>query len=65
MLVSQNEYRASSRKISIYSSLGGEKKVFEPIDPNPVNPLVKMYVCGLTPQDHSHLGHALTSFGDT
>lgn len=61
MLVSQNEYRASSRKISIYSSLGGEKKVFDPIDSSPVNPSVKMYVCGLTPQDHSHLGHALTS----
>jgi cysteinyl-tRNA synthetase len=61
MLLSQNEYRASARKISIYNSLGGEKKTFDPIDPSPVNPAVKMYVCGLTPQDHSHLGHALTS----
>lgn len=61
MLLSQNEYRASSRKVTIYNSLGGEKKVFEPIDPSPTNPMVKMYVCGLTPQDHSHLGHALTS----
>lgn len=60
-LLSQNEYRASARKITIYNSLGGEKKVFEPIDQSLVAPSVKMYVCGLTPQDHSHLGHALTS----
>lgn len=61
MLLSQNEYRASARKVTIYSSLGGEKKPFDPIDSNPVNPHVAVYVCGLTPQDHSHLGHALTS----
>ena len=59
MLRSQNEYRASARKITIYNTLGGEKRVFEPIDQNPVAPKVKMYVCGLTPQDHSHMGHGL------
>jgi cysteinyl-tRNA synthetase len=59
MLRSQNEYRASARKITIYNTLGGEKRVFEPIDQSPVAPKVKMYVCGLTPQDHSHMGHGL------
>ncbi len=43
----------------MYNSLGGEKAAFEPLDPAPVSPRVKMYVCGLTPQDHSHLGHGL------
>ena len=62
MLRSQNEYRASARKITIYNTLGGEKRVFEPIDKSPVAPKVKMYVCGLTPQDHSHMGHGLMAF---
>jgi cysteinyl-tRNA synthetase len=59
MLKSKSEYRASARKISIYNSLGGEKKPFDPIDKSPFNTEVKMYVCGLTPQDHSHIGHGL------
>jgi cysteinyl-tRNA synthetase len=62
MLRSHNEYRASARKITIYNTLGGEKRVFEPIDKSPVSPKVKMYVCGLTPQDHSHMGHGLMAF---
>lgn len=62
MLRSQNEYRASARKITIYNTLGGERKAFEPIDKSPVSPKVKMYVCGLTPQDHSHMGHGLMAF---
>jgi cysteinyl-tRNA synthetase len=62
MLRSQTEYRTSHRKITIYNTLGGEKKVFEPIDTSPVSPKVKMYVCGLTPQDHSHVGHGLMAF---
>jgi cysteinyl-tRNA synthetase len=60
MIRSQHEYRSSPRRITIYSSLGGEKQPFEPIDPSPQTPVVKMYVCGLTPQDHAHLGHGLT-----
>ena len=62
MLRSQNEYRASARKITIYNTLGGEKRVFEPNDKSLVSPKVKMYVCGLTPQDHSHMGHGLMAF---
>ncbi|SDM40481.1 cysteine--tRNA ligase [Halarsenatibacter silvermanii] len=37
----------------IYNSLTGEKEKFEPHDPGEV----KMYVCGLTVQDYSHIGH--------
>jgi cysteinyl-tRNA synthetase len=62
MFRSQNEYRASARKITIYDTLSGEKRVFEPIDKSPVSPKVKMYVCGLTPQDHAHMGHGLMAF---
>jgi len=61
MIVSKHEYRKSPRKISIYDSLSGEKRIFEPLDPSDVHPTVKMYVCGLTPQDHSHVGHGLNS----
>lgn len=60
-LRSKNEYRSSPRKISIYNSLGGEKVTLEPIDPSPTNPEVKMYVCGLTPQDVSHIGHGVNN----
>ena len=61
MIISQFEYRESPRKVSIYNSLGGDKRPFEPLDTAPSFPVVKMYVCGLTPQDHSHIGHGLTS----
>lgn len=61
MIQSKFEYRESPRKISVYNSLGGEKRPFEPLDAAPIAPVVKMYVCGLTPQDHSHVGHGLTS----
>jgi cysteinyl-tRNA synthetase len=61
MMLSKHEYKASSRKISIYDTLSGEKRVFEPLDPGEVQPEVKMYVCGLTPQDHSHIGHGLVA----
>lgn len=46
----------SPAKIQIFNSLGGLKAPFVPLDSSPT-PKVKMYVCGLTPQDHSHLGH--------
>jgi cysteinyl-tRNA synthetase len=61
MITSSSEYRASARKISIYDSLAAEKRPFEPLDPRAVAPEVKMYVCGLTPQDHSHIGHGLVA----
>jgi cysteinyl-tRNA synthetase len=59
MLQSASEYRESPRKISIYNTLGGSKVTLDPIDPSPIGAKVLFYVCGLTPQDHSHLGHGL------
>ncbi len=60
-LRSAHEYRSSPRQISVYNTLAGRKEQLDPIDPSPNAPEVKMYVCGLTPQDQSHLGHGLNS----
>lgn len=60
-LQSRNEYRSSPRKIAVYNTLGSEKVALDPIDQAASNPEVKMYVCGLTPQEHSHIGHGLMS----
>jgi cysteinyl-tRNA synthetase len=39
----------------IYNTMSGQKEDFQPIgDP------VKMYVCGVTPYDQSHVGHAMS-----
>ena len=57
---SQESYVDSSSKIQIYNSLGGKRGEFNPIDTSPI-PEVKFYVCGLTPWDHSHLGHAVAA----
>ena len=40
----------------IYNTLKGEKEFLKTIEPN----RVKMYVCGMTVYDHSHIGHART-----
>ena len=40
----------------IYNTLKGEKEFLETIEPN----RVKMYVCGMTVYDHSHIGHGRT-----
>ncbi|MBI4216305.1 MAG: cysteine--tRNA ligase [Chloroflexi bacterium] len=40
--------------MKIYSTLSGRKEEFSPHDP------VRMYVCGVTPYDDSHFGHALS-----
>jgi cysteinyl-tRNA synthetase len=40
--------------IRIYNTLGGTKEIFVPLTPN----RVKMYVCGPTVYDASHIGHA-------
>jgi len=40
--------------LRIYNTLTQEKEEFQPLDP----PRVKMYVCGITPYDKTHLGHA-------
>ena len=40
--------------LRIYNTLTQQKEEFQPLDP----PKVKMYVCGITPYDETHLGHA-------
>ncbi|MBI4396816.1 MAG: cysteine--tRNA ligase [Elusimicrobia bacterium] len=40
--------------LHIHNTLSGKKEPFQPLDPG----RVKMYVCGVTPYDESHLGHA-------
>lgn len=42
--------------MQFYNSLAREKEKFEPIHKGKIT----MYVCGLTPYDHAHLGHART-----
>lgn len=42
--------------LRIFNSLTGDKEVFKPIVPGKIG----MYVCGVTPYDFSHLGHART-----
>ncbi|OGC23323.1 cysteine--tRNA ligase [candidate division WOR-1 bacterium RIFOXYB2_FULL_42_35] len=39
--------------LKIYNTLSQEKENFQPINPDKV----KMYVCGITPYDETHLGH--------
>jgi cysteinyl-tRNA synthetase len=41
----------------IYNSLTRKKEKFEPILPD----VVTMYICGVTPYDEPHLGHAVTA----
>lgn len=46
----------------IYNSLTSKKETFVPLNKD----FIKMYVCGITPYDTTHLGHAfLYSFFDT
>lgn len=40
--------------LKVYNTLGNTKTPFDPIEPGKV----RMYVCGVTPYDHSHMGHA-------
>lgn len=40
--------------MTIYNSLSKKLELFKPLKPNKV----KMYVCGITPYDTTHLGHA-------
>ncbi|MCK4248060.1 MAG: cysteine--tRNA ligase, partial [Methanomicrobia archaeon] len=41
--------------IRVYNTLHRKKEEFAPRDKK-----VRIYVCGLTPQDYAHLGHAKT-----
>jgi cysteinyl-tRNA synthetase len=43
-------------KVEIYNSLSRKKEEFIPLEEGKV----RFYVCGLTPYDHAHLGHART-----
>src|SRR5918998_77640 len=40
--------------LRIYNTMSGRKEPFEPLVPG----TVRMYVCGVTVYDYSHLGHA-------
>jgi len=40
--------------LKIYNTLSGQKEVFKPLKPK----TVRMYACGVTVYDYSHLGHA-------
>lgn len=42
--------------MQIYNTVSGEKDAFSPQDAK----RIRMYVCGITPYDKSHLGHART-----
>ncbi len=43
-------------KILVYNTLTRRKEAFEPVEPG----VVRMYICGITPQDYPHIGHART-----
>jgi len=42
--------------VQLYNTLTGKKEEFKPLDGN----TVRMYVCGITPYDTTHMGHAMT-----
>ena len=42
------------KNIYVYNTLSKQKEEFTPITPGEV----KMYVCGVTPYNHSHIGNA-------
>ena len=42
--------------LRLYSTLGREKKEFKSLVPG----AVRIYVCGVTPYDVTHLGHAFS-----
>jgi cysteinyl-tRNA synthetase len=42
-------------KVKVFNTLSGKKETFQP-----QGTVVKMYVCGVTPYDECHLGHAMS-----
>ena len=42
--------------MKIFNTLSGKKEFFEPIEDNKI----RMYVCGMTVYDDTHIGHAKT-----
>lgn len=43
-------------EITLYDTLAGKRRPFKPIEPGKV----RMYVCGVTTYDYSHIGHGRT-----
>ncbi len=46
---------SSLRKLFVYNSLTGRKEEFKPLKPE----VVRLYACGCTVYDESHIGHAM------
>ena len=42
--------------MKIFNTLSGKKEIFEPIEDNKI----RMYICGMTVYDNTHIGHART-----
>ncbi len=55
MLVVTAPQPGGSHLLEIYNSLTRQREAFAPIEPG----VARMYVCGITPYDVGHLGHAL------
>ncbi|HMO01636.1 MAG TPA: cysteine--tRNA ligase [Oligoflexia bacterium] len=55
---SERNYLSGDKIIKLFNTLSGKKEPFIPIDPKGN---VKIYICGLTPQDKAHFGHGLKS----
>lgn len=43
-------------QLKLFNALTREKEIFKPLDPSNV----RMYVCGITPYDHAHIGNLRT-----
>ena len=41
------------REITVYNTMTRQKEVFNPVTPGEA----KMYVCGVTPYNHPHIGN--------
>ena len=46
--------------LKIYSTLSRKKEILKPFDKAQGKKLIKLFVCGITPYDFAHLGHART-----
>src|SRR5436190_22072843 len=44
--------------LRVYNTLSRKKEAFVPL----LGKRVSMFVCGITPQDQTHLGHSMTYF---
>ncbi|MBA3825843.1 MAG: cysteine--tRNA ligase, partial [Ktedonobacterales bacterium] len=53
LIVNDHQNRSGQSRMQISNTLSGHKDTFEPISLP-----VRMYVCGLTPKNEPHLGHA-------